>query len=72
MTAFDIPGPAPAVEITAAPSSPALPAPEPSDFARMLKADQGVEWRIFWGEMVALACMLGLALWGLAAAGVHI
>ena len=46
----------------APPPSPTVPTP---DFEQMLAADRRSEWRLFWVEMVALACMAAAALWTL-------
>jgi hypothetical protein len=35
------------------------------DFAQLLTVDRNVEWRIFWGEVIALACIVMLTLWAL-------
>ncbi len=35
------------------------------DFDQLLTIDRNVEWRIFWGEAVTLACIVILTLWAL-------
>jgi hypothetical protein len=38
------------------------------DFQQLLAVDRKVEWRIFWGEVISLACIAAMAIWALFAA----
>jgi hypothetical protein len=39
--------------------------PSQTEFERLLAADRRVERRLFWGELIALACVAASVLWTL-------